>query len=132
MTLPKGGRLFTALVDLKITLAFLFIDSIRATPDGNSINRKDDINILSNPVLFKKKLKMLHKNIDIALRYRAFYDKFMGIFRTPEVHQTGRMRKWVLSSQDLFLDNEFDLLGYMNDILNLSIWLDELIETIDR
>ena len=124
---------------------------------------------------------MLHKNIDIALRYRAFYDKFMGIlvlalcpddydsfikadsrkkefgkkmvghldsssiksliasishlddtFRTPEVHQTGRMRKWVLSSQDLFLDNEFDLLGYMNDILNLSIWLDELIETIDR
>lgn len=29
MTLPKGGRLFTALVDLKITLAFLFIDSIR-------------------------------------------------------------------------------------------------------
>lgn len=53
MTLPKGGRLFTALVDLKITLAFLFIDSIRATPDGNSINRKDDINILSNPVLFK-------------------------------------------------------------------------------
>ena len=53
-------------------------------------------------------------------------------FRTPEVHQTGRMRKWVLSSQDLFLDNEFDLLGYMNDILNLSIGLDELIETIDR
>ena len=79
MILPKGGRLFTALVDLKITLAFLFIDSIRATPDGNSINRKDDINILSNPVLFKKKLKMLHKNIDIALRYRAFYNKFMGI-----------------------------------------------------
>jgi len=181
MTLPEGRRLFTALVDLKITLAFLFIDSIKATPDGNTINRKDDINILSNPVLFKKKLKMLHKNIDIALRYRAFYDKFMGIlvlalcpddydsfikadsrkkafekkmvghldsssiksliasishlddtFRTPEVHQTGRMRKWVLSSQDLFLDNEFDLLGYMNDILNLSIWLDELIETIDR
>ena len=87
MILPKGGRLFTALIDLKITLAFLFIDSIRATPDGNSINRKDDINILSNPVLFKKKLKMLHKNIDIALRYRAFYDKFMGIFRTPEVHK---------------------------------------------
>lgn len=181
MTLPKGGRLFTALVDLKITLAFLFIDSIRATPDGDSINRKDDINILSNPVLFKKKLKMLHKNIDIVIRYRAFYDKFMGVlvlalcpddydsfikadsrkkefmkkmaghldsssiksliasishlddtFRTPEVHQTGRMRKWVLSSQDLFLDNEFDLLGYMNDILNLSIWLDDMIETIDR
>ena len=50
MTLPKGGRLFTALVDLKITLAFLFIDSIRATLDGNTINRKDDINILSKSI----------------------------------------------------------------------------------
>lgn len=83
MTLPKGGRLFTALVDLKITLAFLFIDSIRATPDGNSINRKDDINILSKSIF----------HLD-------------DTFRTPEVHQTGRMCKWVLSSQDLFLDNE--------------------------
>lgn len=178
MTLPKGGRLFTALFDLKITVAFLFIDSIKAAPNGNSINRKDDIDILSNPVLFKKKLNMLHENIDIVMRYRAFYDKFMGVlvlalcpddydsfvkadsrkkefgkkmvghldpssiksliasishlddtFRTPEVHQTGRMRKWVLSSRDLFLDKEFDLLGYMNDILNLSIWLDELVKT---
>lgn len=179
MILPKGGRLFAALFDLKITVAFLFIDSIKAAPDGDSINRRDDIDILSNPVLFKKKLKMLHENIDLVMRYRAFYDKFMGIlvlafcpdeydsfvkadsrkkefgkrmvghldssdikslnasisrlddtFRTPEVHQTGRMRKWVLSSQDLFLDNEIDLLGYMNNILNLSIGLDELIKTL--
>ena len=175
LTIEQGGHLFAALFDLKITVAFLFIDSIKAAPDGDSMNRRDDIDILSNPVLFKKKMKMLHENIDLVMRYRAFYDKFMGVlvlafcpeeydsfvkadsrkkefgkkmaghldssdikslnasishlddtFRTPEVHQTGRMRKWVLSSRDLFLDNEIDLLGYMNDILNLSIGLDEL------
>ena len=179
MTIEQGGRLFAALFDLKITVAFLFIDSIKAAPDGDSMNRRDDIDILSNPVLFKKKLKLLHENIDLVMRYRAFYDKFMGVlvlafcpdeydsfvkadsrkkefgkkmaghldssdikslnasishlddtFRTPEVHQTGRMRKWVLSSRDLFLDNEIDLLGYMNDILNLSIGLDELKDTL--
>lgn len=179
MAIEQGGRLFAALFDLKITVAFLFIDSLKAAPDGDSMNRRDDIDILSNPVLFKKKLKMLHENIDLVMRYRAFYDKFMGVlvlafcpdeydsfvkadsrkkefgkkmaghldssdikslnafishlddtFRTPEVHQTGRMRKWVLSSRDLFLDNEIDLLGYMNDILNLSIGVDELIEIL--
>ena len=179
MAIEQGGRLFAALFDLKITVAFLFIDSLKAAPDGDSMNRRDDIDILSNPVLFKKKMKMLHENIDLVMRYRAFYDKFMGVlvlafcpdeydsfvkadsrnkefgkkmtdhldpceikslnasishlddtFRTPEVHQTGRMRKWVLSSRDLFLDNEIDLLGYMNDILNLSIGVDELIEIL--
>ena len=124
-------------------------------------------------------MKMLHENIDLVMRYRAFYDKFMGVlvlafcpdeydsfvkadsrkkefgkkmtdhldpceikslnasishlddtFRTPEDHQTGIMRKWVLSSRDLFLDNEIDLLVYMNDILNLSIGVDELIEIL--
>ena len=179
MAIEQGGRLFAALFDLKITVAFLFIDSLKAVPDGDSMNRRDDIDILSNPVLFKKKMKMLHENIDLVMRYRAFYDKFMGVlvlafcpdeydsfvkadsrkkefgkkmtdhldpceikslnasishlddtFRTPEVHQTGRMRKWVLSSRDLFLDNEIDLLGYMNDILNLSIGVDELIEIL--
>ena len=179
MAIEQGGRLFAALFDLKITVAFRFIDSLKAAPDGDSMNRRDDIDILSNPVLFKKKMKMLHENIDLVMRYRAFYDKFMGVlvlafcpdeydsfvkadsrkkefgkkmtdhldpceikslnasishlddtFRTPEVHQTGRMRKWVLSSRDLFLDNEIDLLGYMNDILNLSIGVDELIEIL--
>ena len=179
MAIEQGGRLFAALFDLKITVAFLFIDSLKAAPDGDSMNRRDDIDILSNPVLFKKKMKMLHENIDLVMRYRAFYDKFMGVlvlafcpyvydsfvkadsrkkefgkkmtdhldpceikslnasishlddtFRTPEVHQTGRMRKWVLSSRDLFLDNEIDLLGYMNDILNLAIGVDELIEIL--
>ena len=79
MAIEQGGRLFAALFDLKITVAFLFIDSLKAAPDGDSMNRRDDIDILSNPVLFKKKMKMLHENIDLVMRYRAFYDKFMGV-----------------------------------------------------
>lgn len=72
MAIEQGGRLFAALFDLKITVAFLFIDSLKAAPDGDSMNRRDDIDILSNPVLFKKKMKMLHENIDLVMRYRAF------------------------------------------------------------
>lgn len=80
MTLDEnGGTLFAALLDLKITIAFLFIDAIKYAPDFNALNRKDGSNILEDDALFNKKMKMLHHNIDLAVRYRAFYEKFMGI-----------------------------------------------------
>lgn len=49
-------------------------------------------------------------------------------FRTAEVHQTGRMRKWVLGGRDCFVDNTLNLGGYFNNILGLANWLDELID----
>lgn len=75
----NGPKLFAALLDLKITIAFLFIDGVKYAPDFNALNRKDGTNILENEALFNKKMKMLHHNIDLAIRYRAFYDKFMGV-----------------------------------------------------
>ena len=75
----NGGTLFAALLDLKITIAFLFIDAIKYAPDFNALNRKDGSNILEDETLFNKKMKMLHHNIDLAVRYRAFYEKLMGI-----------------------------------------------------
>lgn len=169
------GRLFAAIQDLKITVAFLFIDFIKSCPDSKSINRQDNPDVLSDADLFRKKMKMMHELIDMAIRFRAFYDKFMGVqvllfcperynsyisaksrknvfremmkeyiasdsldslfdsinhlderFRTPEVHQAGSMRKWVLSSQDYFIDNYVDLTGYFNNVIGLCEWLDEV------
>lgn len=171
----NGSKLFAALLDLKITIAFLFIDGIQYAPDFNALNRKDGANILEDEALFNKKMKMLHHNIDLAIRYRAFYDKFMGVtvmlqnpskyeeynkaksrkkifpslvkgfiddesistlieqvtyldenYRTPEVHQTGSMRTWVLTSQDLFLDKQLNLMNYFNWVLGYADWIDEV------
>lgn len=171
-----GAKLFAALLDLKITIAFLFIDGIKYAPDFNALNRKDRANILKDEALFNKKMKMLHHNIDLAIRYRAFYDKFMGVtvmllnpskygvynnarsrkkvfpnlvkgllddesistlieqvtyldenYRTPEVHQTGSMRTWVLTSQDLFLDKQLNLMNYFNWVLGYADWIDSII-----
>ena len=177
MSLKEDGlKLFAALLDLKITIAFLFIDGIKYAPDFNALNRKDRANILEEEALFNKKMKMLHHNIDLAIRYRAFYDKFMGVtvmllnpskyevynnarsrkkvfpnlvkgllddesistlieqvtyldenYRTPEVHQTGSMRTWVLTSQDLFLDKQLNLINYFNWVLRYADWIDEVI-----
>lgn len=172
----NGAKLFAALLDLKITIAFLFIDAIKYAPDFNAFNRKDGSNILKDEALFNKKMKMLHYNIDLAIRYRAFYDKLMGLivmllnpakyedynkaksrkklfpslvkgildddslatlleqvtyldenYRTSEVHQTGSMRTWVLTSQDLFLDKQLNLMNYFNWTLGYADWLDEVI-----
>ena len=171
----NGPKLFAALLDLKITIAFLFIDGVKYAPDFNALNRKDGTNILENEALFNKKMKMLHHNIDLAIRYRAFYDKFMGVtvmllkpikyedynnaksrkklfpnlvkgllddksittlieqvtylddnYRTPEVHQTGSMRTWVLTSQDLFLDKQLNLMNYFHWVLGYADWIDEV------
>lgn len=178
----NGAKLFAALLDLKITIAFLFIDGIKYAPDFNALNCKDGANVLKDEVLFNKKIKMLHHNIDLAIRYRSFYDKFMGIvimllnplqydkfitkskkesskvkfkkmtkgllddesidtlvkqvtyldesYRTPEVHQTGSMRTWVLTSQDLFLDKQLNLMNYFNWVLGYADWIDEVIADI--
>lgn len=171
-----GGRLFSAILDLKITYAFVFVDFHRIVPGLKVVNQKDTPDVLADPMSFKEKMTLLHSNIDMVIRYRSFYDKFMGVlvlllcpdkyrkfgssgsrksdfkkimvdyidfesldslytiissldndFRTAEVHQTGRMRKWVLGGRDCFVDNSVKLGGYFNNILTHANWLDELI-----
>ena len=47
-------------------------------------------------------------------------------YRTPEVHQTGSMRTWVLTSQDLLLDKQLNLINYFNWVLRYADWIDEV------
>lgn len=173
----NGGRLFSAILDLKITFAFVFIDFNRIIPGFKVVNSEESPNILADANIFKEKMALLHDNIDMAIRFRTFYDKFMGVlvllsspdkynklgssgsrksdlrklldghmdsesldsicatisclderFRTAEVHQTGRMRKWVLGGRDCFVDNVVELSGFFNSILSLSDWLDTQLE----
>lgn len=86
----NGGRLFFAILDLKITFAFVFID--------------------------------FHTWVYATI---SCLDER---FRTAEVHQTGRMRKWVLGGRDCFVDNVVELSGFFNSILSLSDWLDTQLE----
>lgn len=173
----NGARLFSAILDLKITFAFVFVDYHRTLPGLKLLNSKESPNILTEANIFKEKIALLHDNIDMAIRFRTFYDKFMGVlvlllspekyrsylkansrkefflknmceyldsksigsifatiscldnrYRTAEVHQTGRMRKWVLGGRDCFVDNAIELGGFFNSILSLSDWLDKLLE----
>ena len=175
----NGGRLFASILDLNITLAFVFIDFSKTNPGHETINCREYPDILSDHVLFKKRIVLLHDTIDMAIRYRSFYDKLMGVlvllfcpseyhsfikadsrkkefkkkmsgimdsefleslytiisqlddrFRTAEIHQAGRMRKWVLGGRDSFLDNAIDLEGFFNSILNLAIWVDKLVDEV--
>lgn len=177
----NGGRLFSALLDLKITFAFVFIDYHRTIPGYKVMNCKETPSILTDPNLFKEKMDLLHSNIDMAIRFRTFYEKLMGVlvllfcperykkfgssgsrkadfkklmqdqidpesldslfaiisslddnFRTAEVHQAGRMRKWVLGGRDSFVDNAVVLGGYFNNILALADWLDELLDEVQE
>lgn len=74
-----GGKLFPAILDLKITFAFVFIDFYKTIPGYEALNSKETPNIMSDPALFKKKIALLHDNIDMAIRFRTFYDKLMGV-----------------------------------------------------
>lgn len=172
----NGGRLFSAILDLKITFALVFIDFRRTFHWFEAVNSKESPSILTDANVFKEKITLLHDNIDMAIRFRTFYDKFMGVlvlllcpekyksylkadshkkfflknmsgyiesellnsifatisclderYRTAEVHQTGRMRKWVLGGRDCFVDNAVELEGFFNSILSLSDWLDSLL-----
>lgn len=162
MTMEEnGGRLFSAILDLKITFAFVFIDFYKTIPGYKALNIKESPNILTDSGVFKEKMALLHDNIDMAIRFRTFYDKFMGVlvlllcpeeyetfleaksrkkcfknimcthidpesldsisttisclddkYRTAEVHQIGRMRKWVLGGRDCFVDNAVELIVF--------------------
>lgn len=74
-----GGRLFSAILDLKITYAFVFIDYQRIVPGLKVINQKETPDVLADSMSFKEKMNLLHGHIDMAIRYRSFYDKFMGV-----------------------------------------------------
>lgn len=174
-----GGKLFTALLDLKINFVMLHIDSMKAGVTWNNYFSKGKLeggSVLDDQQKFNGKAEMQYFYGNFIPRYRAIWDKLMGIlillfqsesydkfrraksrkkefeklckeipqipeefvanvikgisdfdqkFRTPEVHGTGKIRKW---SFTMFTLNETPLI----DITKYWNWLLPNLSEIDR
>lgn len=72
-------KLFAAIVDLRITASFLFIDTNRVGIGINKQSLVSNEDVLNNQDYFNVKFNLLHENIDMVVRCRALYDKLMGV-----------------------------------------------------
>lgn len=79
---PDGGKIFTAFLDLQINLILLDRDlsSIATILNAEMEQEKSaEESILSSEVLFFEKMDLHKANSNFILRYRAVWDKVMGI-----------------------------------------------------
>ena len=78
----EGGRLFTALLDLKLNFVMLNIDSSKAGGTWNQYFSKGKFeggSVLDNQMKFNGKAEMQYYHGNFIPRYRAIWDKIMGI-----------------------------------------------------
>lgn len=79
---PQGGRIFTALLDIKINLVLLDYDITRACATWNHTFAKDELQggtVLDSKDKFFAKMDIHRFNSSFVLRYRAMWDKLMGL-----------------------------------------------------
>lgn len=77
-----GSRVFFALLDLKMNFVILQIDSFNSGAIWNSqtsIKKEENQSILDNSNLFLKRLEIYYHDSNFIPRYRAMWDKIMGI-----------------------------------------------------
>lgn len=77
-----GERTFFALLDLKMNFTILMIDSFNSGAIWNSqnlIKKVENQSILDNSSLFLKRLEIYYYDSNFIPRYRAMWDKIMGI-----------------------------------------------------
>lgn len=79
---PQGGRLFTALLDLKLSLVMLNFDMTKAGGIWNqnfSKGKFEGGTVLDNQGKFDGKAEIQYYHANFVPRYRAFWDKIMGL-----------------------------------------------------
>lgn len=77
-----GSRVFAALIDLKINFTLLSLDSFFSGAiwnEQNSIKLSEEETVLDNHSLFFKRLEIHRHHSNYIPRYRAIWDKIMGI-----------------------------------------------------
>lgn len=77
-----GQRLFAALADLKLNFISLTIDNFYSGAlwnEQNAIKLLKNQSLLDNKVLFSKRLEIHRHSANYIPRYRAMWDKIMGI-----------------------------------------------------
>lgn len=88
----EAGRIFSAVLDLKLNLAFLPVDLLEIADVLNRDlkERQPSHGILQDPAHFMERMDLLRASLDYILRYRAVWDKIMGLvvlLTTPSHYQ---------------------------------------------
>ena len=77
-----GGRVFTALLDLQINSLLVFADIHSMGATWNSLFSKGKLeggSVLDSHIKFDGKMEIHRSNTSFVLRYRAIWDKIMGL-----------------------------------------------------
>lgn len=123
-----GSRVFFALLDLKMNFVILQIDSFNSGAIWNSqksIKTTENQSILDNPDLFLKRLEIHYHDSNFIPRYRAMWDKIMGILllisseERYKIYNSSKSKKKAfkkLSKEVHFLDHNFiDILEHIQE-----------------
>lgn len=81
-TRSDGGRIFTALLDIQINFLLLYIDRNTVGQIWAALFSKGKLeggSVLDSPEKFFGKMDIHHFNTAYILRYRAIWDKLMGL-----------------------------------------------------
>ncbi len=109
----QQSRLFMALVDLKMNFILLLIDNLYSSPKPEPLSVGKDFH---NYLFFKNRMEIHRHNSNYIPRYRAFWDKLMGVFilinseKDYETYNSSKSRKKSfknLATGISFLDKEF-------------------------
>ena len=109
----QQSRLFMALIDLKMNFILLLIDNLYSSPKPELLSEGKDF---YNYSFFKNRMEIHRHNSNYIPRYRAFWDKLMGIFilmnseKDYETYNSSKSRKKSfknLSTGISFLDKQF-------------------------
>lgn len=179
-----GAQIFTALLDLKINLILLDLDIHQSAVTWNgyfSRGKLEGGTVLDSREKFFGKMNIHRYNTAFIFRYRAIWDKIMGLlillhaptnyrdflkaksrkkffshlvkdipqiqesailevhefitafdseFRTPEAHNTGRLRKFSFNMDSLSANPAGELMGYWNQLLRAVSSLDKMLKFI--
>jgi hypothetical protein len=78
---PDGPRIFAALIDVRISLALLFCDSIALGREANKTMPQalERVGKLTESQAFEIRMEMHRYANSFILRFRSLWDKFMGL-----------------------------------------------------
>ena len=124
----NGARLFTALLDIYINFLMLWSDQMsasRACGDGMATDTLESGSIFDSEIKFFRKMELHKYHTSFIFRYRALWDKGMGVsvlFFVPDEYENfikakSRRRKFKkIFSSNKFFPNEF--VTYLDEHLN--------------
>jgi len=124
---PDGGRIFSALLDIQINFFLLYLDSHSVGATWNGLFSKGKLeggSVLDSPAKFFGKMDIHRFNTAYVLRYRAIWDKLMGlivlIYASQDydsfIHAKSKKRTFAkIAEKHKFADAQF--IANLNDLL---------------